>query len=260
MPEAQTIAAQQACMEPLQLAGLMIMENGGEIYRVEETVTRMGTAFGLSEIESFAVPSGLFISYRLSDGSTASSVKRVRRGSTNLTRVDEVNSVSREIEAGTLTMAQACERLRQIRDQRFPTALLPLAAGVCAGGFSLMFGGGIVEALSACLLGALVQAIAPLMARFHMHDMATILLSSLLTTLLPMIAQKLWPALLGEAVIAGALMPLLPGLAMTNAVQDTLRGDMVAGTSHGLQAILTAGLIAGGALVSAALFRTLFGG
>ena len=26
MPDAQTIAVQQACMEPLQLAGLMIME------------------------------------------------------------------------------------------------------------------------------------------------------------------------------------------------------------------------------------------
>ena len=51
-------------MAPLQLAGRLIMENGGETYRVEETITRMGRAFGLQEVESFAVPSGIFISYR----------------------------------------------------------------------------------------------------------------------------------------------------------------------------------------------------
>ena len=56
------------------------------------------------------------------------------------------------------------------------------------------------------------------------------------------------------------LMPLVPGLAMTNAVQDTLRGDMVSGLSHGASALLTACLIAGGALLSPALIRLIFGG
>ena len=51
-----------SCMDALQLAGRIIMENGGETYRVEETITRMGQAFGLREVESFAVPSGIFIS------------------------------------------------------------------------------------------------------------------------------------------------------------------------------------------------------
>ena len=36
-------------IKPLQLAGRIIMENGGETYRVEETVTRMGRAFGLKK-------------------------------------------------------------------------------------------------------------------------------------------------------------------------------------------------------------------
>ena len=55
-------------------------------------------------------------------------------------------------------------------------------------------------------------------------------------------------------------MPLVPGLAMTNAVQDTMRGDMVSGLSHGAQAVLTACLVAGGALVANALMRILEGG
>ena len=99
-------------MEPLQLAGRLIMENGGETYRVEETITRMGKAFGLDRVESFAVPSGLFISYRKTDGETETSVTRVRKGSRRLSRVDEVNAVSRRVEQGELTCEDTLQMLR----------------------------------------------------------------------------------------------------------------------------------------------------
>ena len=81
-------------MEPLHLAGRLIMENGGETCRVEETVLRMGHAFGFREVECFAVPSGLFVSYRKSDGTIETAVKRIRRKGTDLTRIDEVNAIS----------------------------------------------------------------------------------------------------------------------------------------------------------------------
>ena len=42
---------------------------------------------------------------------------------------------------------------------------------------------------------------------------------------------------------------------MTNAVQDAMRGDMISGLSHGLSAILTATLVAGGALMASAVMN-----
>ena len=39
-----------SCMETLQLVGRIIMENGGETYRAEETITRMGGGFGLKDV------------------------------------------------------------------------------------------------------------------------------------------------------------------------------------------------------------------
>ena len=88
------------CMKALQLAGRIIMENGGETYRVEETVTRMGRAFGLKDVESFAVPSGVFVSYEKEDGSHETAVLRVHRKGINLTRVNAVNQISRQAERG----------------------------------------------------------------------------------------------------------------------------------------------------------------
>ena len=103
-----------SCMEALQKAGRIIMENGGETYRAEETVNRMGTGFGLENVESFAVPSGLFISYQGEDGNPVTSVKRVHRLGRNLTRVDEVNQVSRKVFTGEMNCQAALAKLREI--------------------------------------------------------------------------------------------------------------------------------------------------
>ena len=244
-------------MEPLQLAGRLIMENGGETYRVEETITRMGRAFGLEHVESFAVPSGLFVSYRRADGDTETAVMRVHKGSTNLSRVDAVNAVSRQVERGDLTCEEALQRLQAI-ERRPPALTKPmqvLGAAVSAAGFTLMFGVWAVHAAVAAAVAALVQGIGQLLEQYHMHALVSTLLGSLLSTLLPMAIQRMTGLGMVDAIVAGALMPLLPGLAMTNAVQDAMRGDMISGLSHGLSAILTATLVAGGALMASAVMN-----
>ena len=257
-----TLEEQRGCMETLQLAGQLIVESGGEIFRVEETITRMGTAFGLQDVQAFAVPSGMFISYRLSDGNVETAVKRLRSGSTDLSRVDAVNGVSRRVEAGELTQRQAQAVLEEIRGAwpglRFPTGIA--AAGLCAAGFSLLFGGGWMEFLIAGTVAALWQMWSALLSGTRVNGMVLTILGGMVSALLPTAVKFALPALGTEAVIAGALMPLLPGLTMTNAVQDTVRGDVMAGLSHGLQALFTACAAAGGALLSAALFRVLTGG
>ena len=250
------------CMESLQSAGRIIMENGGETYRAEETIARMGTGFGLENVESFAVPSGLFISYRGEDGNPVTSVKRVRRLGRNLTRVDEVNQVSRKVFTGEMNCENALARLREI--DAMPGAFrgiwsLP-AAFLCACGFTALFGGGWLAIAVAGMIAALVQGIETLLDRFRNRGLTASVIGGFVTALLPNLLALALPGLQVELIIAGAIMPLVPGLAMTNAVQDTMRGDIVSGLSHGVQAILTAFLIAGGALLAIAVLRQITGG
>jgi len=251
-----------ACMEALQLAGKIIMENGGETYRAEETITRMGSGFGLEEVESFAVPSGLFISFRGGDGNPVTSVKRVRRIGRNLSRVNEANQVSRMVYTGEMDCGEALARLREI--ESMPGSFRGLwsipAAFLCAGGFAALFGAGWLSIAAACAVAALVQGMELLLARVRTRGLAASVLGGVMTALLPSLLALLLPELQTDLVVAGAVMPLVPGLAMTNAVQDTMRGDMVSGISHGAQAILTACLIAGGALLALAVMRLLTGG
>ena len=249
-------------MAPLQLAGRMIMECGGETYRVEETITRMGRAFGLKDVESFAVPSGIFISYRGQDGDIQTAVKRVRKGATDLNRVDEVNAVSRRVEGERLSCEEAMRLLEEIAGRKaiISQPVLVLAAAVSSGGWAMLFGGRGWDFACGVAVGALVHLLAQLLNRFHMQTLVSTLLGSFVAALLPMAFHSLTGLGTVDVIVAGTLMPMLPGLAMTNAVQDTMRGDMVSGLSHGISAVLTAVLVAGGALMAASLFALLTGG
>lgn len=248
-------------MEPLRLAGRIIMENGGETYRVEETITRMGRAFGLQNVESFAVPSGVFVSFLKSDGDTETAVVRVHKKGTDLMRVNSVNAVSRDVEAGLLSCDEAVARLQEIdRSPGLAFHHCVLCALVCGGGFTLMFGGSLLECLIAGLSAAAALCLAHLMEKQRMQAMAGTMLGAFLSALIPMLFHQWTGFGTVDIMVGAALMPLLPGLAMTNAVQDTMRGDMISGLSHGITAILTAGLIAFGVLVASGLCALLPGG
>lgn len=249
-------------MEPLHLAGRLIMENGGETCRVEETILRMGHAFGFEEVECFAVPSGLFVSYRKSDGTIETAVKRIRRKGTNLTRIDEVNAVSRHLEQERMSCEEVLRQLKQIENTppRMTPVKMTLAAALSTAGWALMFGGGVWDLVVAFLVGMLIEAMALLLDKFHMQTLVSTLAGGFLAAFIPMVIHQLTGQLVVEATVGGALMPMLPGLAMTNAVQDTMRGDMVSGISSAVGAAMTAVLLAVGALAGTAFLRLLTGG
>ena len=207
----------------------------------------------------FGVPSGLFISFTDEDGNRETTVSRVHPRGTHLLRVDAVNQLSRRLAAGELApdaLMQELELASQLgTDTRWWR--MPAFAALSGAGFAVMFGGDWCAALVAAFCAALTQ----LVPRFFRHggSMAGTLLGSMCCTLLPLLFVRLTGLGQTEAIIAGALMPLVPGLSMTNAVSDILRGDMVSGTAHGARALMTAALVAGGALVGAHLYGLIGG-
>ena len=253
---------ENACMmEAVELAGQIILENGGETYRVEDTVERMGRAFGCVKVEVFAVPSGVFVTLLFPDGQEKTAVKRIRRRGTHLQKVNEANEVSRAVAAGDLTPSQALEKLREIacRQDTRSKAWMPWAAGLSSGSFAMMFGGGFMDGAAAFLSAALVQLLIRLFKKYSMHQIVASLVGGGLCMLLPLLFHRFTGLGTVDFMVAGALMPLVPGLAMTNAVQDTMRGDMLSGVTHAAQALLIAALVAGGAVVAQRAFLMLGG-
>lgn len=241
-------------IKALTLAGRIILENGGETYRAEDTVVRMAQSMGLEEPDAFGVPSGLFISFTDEAGERRTNVCRMRGRDTDLSRVDRVNQLSRMLSAGQIGEDKLLQELTLLsRADAQSRWHMPLTAALTALGFAIMFDGSLWEMLISALCAALTQMI-PWVLPIQHSNMAKMVVGSAISTLLPMLFHHLTGLGLVDAMVAGALMPLVPGLSMTNAVLDVVRGDMVSGTAHAARALLTAALVAGGALVGTELF------
>ncbi len=255
--ETGAVAANHAAMmEAVQLAGRIILENGGETYRVEDTAERMARAFGLTKAEVFAVPSGVFVTLAFPDGEERTAVMRIRRRGIHLKKVDDANQVSRQVADGILSPGEALERLKEIAawEDKKGRSLMPWAAAVSSFSFAMMFGGGFFDGMAAFVCGLLTQGLIRLIRRYSMQSIIASLAGGAICALVPLLLNRLTGLGVVDAMVAGALMPLLPGLAMTNAVQDTMRGDMLSGVTHAAQAILIGALVAGGALFGQSLF------
>ena len=245
------------CLKALVLAGRIILENGGETYRAEDTVIRMAKALGLKEADAFAVPSGLFISFTDENGERKTSVSRVHLRGTHLSRVDRVNHLSRRLAGGHIDPETLIEKLEQAQTLGDDLAwwVAPVAAFLSAVGFAVMFGGGPIDMLLGGLCAGLTQLVPYLL---HGHDgsgMVTTLLGGVICVIIPLFFQAATGLCIPDAVVAAAIMPLVPGLSMTNAVRDIMSGDMVSGVAHCARALMVAVMVAGGALVATRAFE-----
>jgi uncharacterized membrane protein YjjP (DUF1212 family) len=242
-------------------AARLLLESGGETYRAEEAAVSFATALGGAEAECYATPTGVTISFAGIDGKIHSIVRRIKRRSMHLERVALVDALARELVAGTKDYYSAASELGRIETLPGRGALASSAAAALgAGFFTLLFGGTWNDALVAAATGALVSRFPPAMARRQMPDFFTNLVAGAVATFLCLGASRLGLAGHADATVIGVLMLLVPGIAVTNAIRDTIAGDLVAGVARGADALMSAVGISVGAGAAYQFMRLVAGG
>jgi uncharacterized membrane protein YjjP (DUF1212 family) len=211
------------------LAAQTILECGGETYRAEETALHMGRGFGFEKVEILAFPTGFFITLWLPDGSSKSYTRRIHDRNLYLGDVNDVNSVSRLVSQRKMDAAQALERLEEIHNKpRMKPLHTLLAFAFCCAFFTLMFNGDLKDMCISFVAGLAMRYMMPIYRSFRIPSPLVSMFSGMINAGVTILLISL----IGgnqDAIIAGALMPLLPGLAFTNAVRDTMRGDLISG-------------------------------
>ena len=227
------------------MAAQMVLENGGETYRVEETAMRMAAGLDMSDVNVVAFPTSIFVNV---DG--RSRIRRITHRGTNTSRLARINDVSRRVEHGELTPDEAEAALEAIAaDPGWHQLTLIAAYGVSAASFSLLFGGSLGTVCVALLVGMLIQAMQPLFAHLAMGTLLFNFCGGFIGALLCHLASLLYSYGDVNAAIIGAIMPMLTGLLMTTAVRDTMYGDLISGIARAVEALLLAGCVALGVFV-----------
>ncbi|MDI9494160.1 MAG: threonine/serine exporter family protein [Bacillota bacterium] len=229
-------------------AGEIMLMSGSEIYRVEDTVTRICKAYGIPYIEVFATTTGIFISLDSGgDGKPYTIIKRIRRVSVDLDRISMVNDFSRNLAANPTSISEAKERLERISGEaKYTFPLQVLGGALVASFFTLMLGAGYREFGCSLAIGAIAFAFGHLLDKYRFNLFLRNFTVCALIALAALLFTAGGLAYNTDAMIVGSLMIFLPGLAFTNAMRDSLAGDLLAGSARAMEAALTAISIASG--------------
>lgn len=226
--------------------GEMMLINGAETSRVEETMTRICNSFHIFHTDIFVIPTSIIIS--ANDYSrTITKVKRVHRRTVDLDKVSKVNNLSRQICNDDLSLDTIEERIKSINsNKKYSLSTQVFAFSIVAGFFTLFFRGDFKDFLVSLVIGGLLEIISVKLDGIDTNSFFTNILCGASTALIAVISVKMHIGSNVDKIIIGSLMPLVPGLAITNAIRDTIAGELVAGAAKLLEAFLIAVAIAMG--------------
>lgn len=225
--------------------GYQLQMAGGEIYRVEESVGRLLAAYGAEGGEVFAIPNCITASMTL-EGRPLTRIRRVGSHGTDIWRLEAVNDLCRRLCREPLPLGEARAQLARTlaQEPRYPAWVILLAHFAGAAGFALFFGGGAADALCAGLCGVVIGLSARLADALGANLFMKTIAGGGVSALLALLLTGLGLGRSVDVVTIGALMILVPGVALTNAVRDIMVGDMVSGLSKLAEAVLIATAIA----------------
>lgn len=244
-------------------AGRILLKNGGEIFRVEETITRICNHFGVEQVDIFTLSHGIFVSAENEEGDVYTRVKHIPLSGANLEVVAEVNELSRQIAGGNVTVEEAGERLKAI--EKKPSKgwqVQILASGLSAACYGFLLGATLTESMVTFIIGCLLQMWVLLAKRCHLSKIVLNIAGGMLITILAVrLRLILSPAVLRlNSMIIGAIMPLIPGLAFTNAIRDIADGDFLSGTVRMMDALMVFVYIAIGVGIVLITYNNMTGG
>ena len=227
-------------LELVMDAGQTLLENGGEVFRAQQTMEIMAASLGVRDFHVYVLTNGIFASAHLPGRDAVSLVRHVPTVSVHLGRVE----------------AEA--RLNTARTLPRSTPQLEiLACVVGSAGFAYLFGGTLADMPVAAVAGLLEALVCQQFARHGINRIFTDIVAAFCGTIWAIAVQTVVPAVNANAAIIGALMVLTPGVALTMGVRDILNGDYLSGSIRLLDALLIAGSIAGGVVLGWIMARGL---
>ena len=221
--------------------GYALAMSGAETFRVEESITRMLSSYGMNS-DVFATPNHIMITIRTDDGTPITRMRRVGPHGNNMDSVERLSNLSRRIVFQPPSLEECHQWLVDTREscRRYSIEMQALGYFIGAGGFGLLMGGTWVDGVCAGLCGLLVGIVDNYLDNLKANQFFRTIASSFLMALLACFLSICGYARNPDAVIIGALMLLVPGLLFTNAMRDIIYGDIDSGMIRTVQVFLVA--------------------
>ena len=219
--------------------GYLLAMSGAETFRVEETITRIFSAYAISA-EVFAIPNCMTVSFETSDHVPMTRMRRIGHHGTDLDSVERYNALSRKICSEKPDPSIALEWVRNAATsvRKFPFRISIFGSIIGASGFILVYGGGYTDAICAIICGLACGLISQLLANWKVNAFFSTIASAFSIAFCAYLYGILGFAVNTDGIIISSLMLLVPGLLFTNALRDIIYGDTNSGINRIVQVLL----------------------
>ena len=237
-----------------------LLENGAEIYRVEDTSYRICETFkGIENINVFATHTMIIVSFSWKDEDIVT-MRRNRWTDTNLLKIIKINDFSRKFVKGNTSLDEGCKRVETIRfEKNYNFRNKIIAGSIGSSMYTWLFSGGINDCIIS-LIATLSQIY--IIGRLDKYDFVFFVkcfIGGMISGLIAAIAVSNGFAENIDSIIIGSMMPMLPGVAITNSVRDFMSGELISGLTGMALAVFTAiGIAMGTGFVLSLYVRGVF--
>ena len=226
-------------------AGELLMKNGAETYRVEDTMYRILKKSNLKTVQVLVMMTGFVATLDDPSMDSLTVVRRINSRGTDLELIDKVNVISREFCSDQIPLEMAFTRMKTLWREPHESKRNLAAMAALTGGFAVMFGGSAADVAVAAATGFLTAAVLFYCRKIHLHMFLENMLCSVFLAIVVGLAVTFLPGEYSrDLIIISAIMPLVPGAAITNAVFDTLHGDYLSGLARAAEAFVIAAAVA----------------
>lgn len=225
-------------IETTLLAGKIMIENGADMARVDDTLKRIARNSGITDPAIFETTTGIMMSVK---GAHAQVVS-IQRRRIDLERIARVNDISRAYQEKKKTLLEVNQYLKNLEQTApdFKVYWLVLAAGIVGCTLEIMYGGSWRDFLPTFCLSALGYYIFYLINTRFRVKFASEFIAALVIGFLAIFCERSGIAKSYGMIIIGSVMPLVPGVPLTNAVRDLLAGHILSGIARATEGLLSA--------------------
>lgn len=228
-------------------AGEIMVASGAETRRVEDTMERILSLGGNNMPEALNLSTILIVSIHSPLSGSLTITRKVPERSINLQKICMVNSISRNFVNGSLTIEEAYQELAKVyHEPSFPAALVTACYGIASGGFTMMFLGTIKDGIGAFFTGIVLGIFMSILTKYSSSYFLNSLFGGVCGALFALLFFSFGIGSHYDIVIVGSIMPLFPGVTITNAIRDIMEGNFLSGTAKVMEAVLIAVAIATG--------------
>lgn len=243
-------------------AGRILLQNGAEISRVEETMDRICKYYGVDSMDSFVLSNGIFMTGGYGTKNSYARVGHIPVSGARLDKVVAVNQLSREIEEGNY------KQIEKVKEKLDEITGMPanknwhriLASGIGSGFFCVLTGGSFQDCLAAFLVGIVLYIYVVFISEKYLSKILGNILGGAIIVTVCVLCFQLHIGNHLENIISGAIMPMIPGVAFANGIRDIANGDYIAGSVRLLDAILRFLCIAIGVGAAFSIYHNFAGG